>query len=151
MLSKFFLAAVAAIPASATAIQRDTNCFPYGTAKLPGNLQVPNVSRDQWWCPQSMAYGFQGFSYPLEDGNCNSQSNSYAAMNKDFAQMKRDFGATIIRMYYPVCTQPSVFQHALEAAYNNNMAIIFQVWTNFGDGVSDKGITLTPKWPRARC
>lgn len=136
MLSKFLIAATAALPAAATAIQRDANCFPYGSAQLPGNLQAPNVPHDQWWCPQSMAYGFQGFSYPLEDGDCSGSDNSFDAMNQDFAQMKRDFGATIIRMYYPVCTQESVFAAALEAAAANNMAIIFQVWTNFGDGVS---------------
>lgn len=84
-----------------------------------------------------MAYGFQGFSYPLENANCSAWENGYEAMYRDFKQMKRDFGATIIRMYYPICTSPSVFEHALKAAATNNMAIIFQVWTNFGNGVSE--------------
>lgn len=112
------------------------NCFPYGTAQLPKDLSVPNVTLSDWWCPQSMAYGFQGFSYPMEDGNCNSRANSFDQMNKDFRQMKQDFGATIVRMYYPVCTETFIFERALEAAVANNMAIMFQVWTNFGNGVS---------------
>lgn len=137
MLFSLTLAATAVIPAAASAIQRDApNCFPYGTAKLPGNLQPPGVSHDQWWCPQEMAYGFQGFSYPLENDDCNAWENGYDAMDKDFKQMKKDFGASIVRMYYPTCTKPAVFEHALEAAYNNNMAVVFQVWTNFGGGVS---------------
>lgn len=83
-----------------------------------------------------MAYGFQGFSYPLEDDNCNSNTNSFDRMDKDFARMKKDFGASIVRMYYPTCTQPIVFENAIRAAVKNNVAIILQVWTNFGGGVS---------------
>lgn len=81
-----------------------------------------------------MAYGFQGFSYPLEDGDCNAHSNSYEQMKADFAQQKRDFGATLVRMYYPVCTSPKVFENAIKAAYDNNMGLVVQVWTNFGGG-----------------
>lgn len=113
---------------------RASNCFPYGTATFPSDGSVPKMTRDQWWCPQSQAYGFQGFSYPLENGDCSSSDNSFAQMDKDFAQMKRDFGASIVRMYYPVCTQKSVFANALDAAKKNNMGVIFQVWTNFGGG-----------------
>ncbi len=86
------------------------NCFPYGTAKISCALHTPDVPLDQWWCPTSMAYGFQGFSYPLENGNCSAWENGYEAMYRDFKQMKRDFGATIIRMYYPVCTNSAVFE-----------------------------------------
>jgi hypothetical protein len=134
------LAALAAVPALAapatTAAAAAGNCFPMGNATLPGNFAAPSTPLNQWWCPQSDYYGFLGFSYPLEDGNCNAASNGYDQMNRDFAQMKRDFGASIIRMYYPVCTQPSVFINAIKAAYNNNMGLIVQVWTNFGGGVS---------------
>lgn len=77
-----------------------------------------------------LAYGFQGFSYPLENKNCSAWENGYEAMYRDFKQMKRDFGASIIRMYYPECTKPTVFENALKAAATNNVAIIFQVWTN---------------------
>lgn len=80
-----------------------------------------------------MAYGFQGFSYPLEEADCSHNSNGYDTMNTDFAKMKKDFGATIVRMYYPLCLQPSVFENALRAGVSNNMAVIFQVWTDFGN------------------
>jgi hypothetical protein len=112
------------------------NCFPYGSAVLPKDLSPPNVPLKQWWCPLSMAYGFQGFSYPLEDPDCSAYSNSFDSMNKDFAKMKRDFGAKIVRMYYPLCLQPSVFENALKAGVANDMAVIFQVWTDFGQSVS---------------
>jgi len=81
-----------------------------------------------------MQYGFQGFSYALEDGDCSAASNGFDAMNKDFAKMKKDFGATMVRMYYPVCADKSVFINALKAGVANNMAVIPQVWFNFGDG-----------------
>ncbi|KAI0394864.1 glycoside hydrolase family 17 protein [Xylariaceae sp. FL0594] len=108
------------------------NCFPYGSAVLPKNLSTPGVPLDEWWCPPSMAYGFQGFSYPLEVADCSDASNSFEAMSADFAQMKRDFGASIVRMYYPLCLQPTVFANALKAGVANDMAVIFQVWTDFG-------------------
>lgn len=108
--------------------------FPVGNATLPGNFVAPSTPLSQWWCPQQDYYGFLGFSYPLEDSNCGDSSNSYAQMNKDFAQMKKDFGASIVRMYYPTCTQSSVFINAIKAAYTNNMGLIVQVWTNFGGG-----------------
>ncbi|KAJ2976248.1 hypothetical protein NQ176_g5056 [Zarea fungicola] len=90
------------------------------------------MTRSDWWCPQSMAYGFQGFSYPLENGDCSAWENSVDAMDQDFQRMKQDFGATIVRMYYPGCTQASVFTNAMEAAARNNMGIILQVNTFFG-------------------
>ena len=111
------------------------NCFPYGSAKLPKDLSKPDITLEDWWCPQSMAYGFQGFSYPLEIDNCSDPSNSFESMNKDFARMKADFGASIVRMYYPTCLDASVFEDALSAGVANDMAVIFQVWTNFGVGV----------------
>jgi hypothetical protein len=124
------LAAVAGAAPTASA------CFPYGSATLPKDLSTPNVSLSDWWCPQSMAYGFQGFSYPLEDNDCSAHSNSFDAISADFARMKADFGASIARIYYPTCTKASVFENILRAGVANNMAVIFQVWTNFGDGVS---------------
>ncbi|OAQ68464.1 B-(1-6) glucan synthase [Pochonia chlamydosporia 170] len=125
--------ALASLPALAAAAATP-NCFPYGSAKLPGNMTPPSVKPADWWCPQSMAYGFQGFSYPLEDDNCNSGTNSFNKMNQDFAKMKKDFGASIVRMYYPTCTKSIVFENAIRAAATNNMGIILQVWTNFGGG-----------------
>ncbi|CEJ92234.1 hypothetical protein VHEMI07895 [[Torrubiella] hemipterigena] len=126
--------AALALPAAASTIPaRDTKCFPYNGAEIPQDLSAPNVTRADWWCPQSMAYGFQGFSYPLENGDCNAYENSVDGMDQDFKRMKEDFGATLIRMYYPGCTQPSVFINAMEAAARNNMGIILQVNTFFGD------------------
>lgn len=122
-------------PLALTALVAVTNgqaCFPYGGAELPTDLTAPNVTLDEWWCPQSMAYGFQGFSYPMEIEDCGASENSFEYMDADFAQMKSDFGATVVRMYYPVCTEASVFENAVQAAVKNNMALIFQVWTNFG-------------------
>lgn len=72
----------------------------------------------------------------MENPDCDAYENTLAQMDADFAQMKRDFGASIVRMYYPVCTEAFVFERALQAAINNNMALIFQIWTNFGGGVS---------------
>ncbi|KAH8894621.1 B-(1-6) glucan synthase [Thozetella sp. PMI_491] len=117
--------------ALAAAIQ-PTPCFPYGSLTLPKDLSKPSTALKDWWCPQSMAYGFQGFAYPLENSDCSAKSNGYDAMNKDFAKMKADFGATLVRMYYPACTQTSVFENAIKAAVANNMAVIFQVYTNLG-------------------
>jgi hypothetical protein len=112
-------------------------CFPYGGATLPKDLSKPQVSLAEWWCPQSMAYGFQGFSYPLEVSDCSDPSNSFEAMSMDFAKMKADFGASIVRLYYPLCLNASVFENAMKAGVANDMAVILQVWTNFGDGVCE--------------
>lgn len=127
VLSLAALATASAIPA------RDSKCFPYNGAEIPQDLSAPNMTRAQWWCPQSMAYGFQGFSYPLENGDCNAYENSVDGMDQDFKRMKQDFGATLVRMYYPGCTQPSVFINAMKAAARNNIGIILQVNTFFGD------------------
>ena len=108
-----------------------SNCFPYGSATFNHNLSPPNVSRSAWWCPQSQQYGFQGFSYPMEDPNCNAESNSYERINQDFAAMKKDFGATMVRVYYPGCTKPSVFENLLRAGVSNNIAVIPQIWFGF--------------------
>lgn len=135
MAATAFLLAALALPALSSTIPvdaRQASCFPYNGAQIPQDLSAPNVSRDQWWCPQSMAYGFQGFSYPLENGDCNAYENSVDGMDQDFKRMKADFGATLVRMYYPGCTQPSVFMNAMEAAARNNMGIILQVNTFFG-------------------
>ena len=111
------------------------SCFPYGTATLNQDFTAPNVPRDQWFCPIEQQYGFQGFSYALEDDDCSSATNSFDKMNKDFAQMKKDFGATIVRLYYPMCTKSSVFENALRAGVANNMAIIPQIWFGWDNDV----------------
>jgi hypothetical protein len=138
MLSKLLpLAALAAVPALAAPTPAAAGaCFPFGNVTFPGNYAAPSTALSNWWCPQSDFYGFMGFSYPLEDSTCSDSDNGYAQMKKDFAQQKKDFGASIVRMYYPTCTQSSVFINAIKAAYDNGMGLIVQVWTNFGDGVS---------------
>ena len=111
-------------------------CFGVGSATLPKDFSPPDVSLEEWWCEPSMEYGFMGFSYPLEDSDCSAYVNSFESMNADFARMKQDFGASILRMYYPMCLESSVFENALKAGVANDMAIIFQVWTDFGNSVS---------------
>ncbi|CAJ2503641.1 Uu.00g110350.m01.CDS01 [Anthostomella pinea] len=50
---------------------------------------------------------------------------------------KRDLGEAIVRIYYPLCLEPSVLENALRAGIENDVAIMFQeAWTNFGEGVS---------------
>ena len=111
--------------------ERSTSCFPFGGAKLPSDYSAPSVSRSQWWCPQSEMYGFMGFSYPLEVPDCNDYTNSYDKFNTDFAKMKKDFGATMVRIYAPECRKSSLWENLLRAAVKNNMGLIPQVWWGF--------------------
>lgn len=109
------------------------DCFPFGSQTLNADYSAPSVSRDRWFCPSASEYGFLGFSYPLEDSDCSAYSNSFDSMNADFAEMKKSFGAKFVRLYYPACTESSVFEAALRAGVANNMAVIPQIWFNFGD------------------
>lgn len=113
------------------ATKRSTTCFPFGGAKLPTDYSAPSTSRSEWWCPQSEMYGFLGFSYPLEVPDCSDYTNSYDSINSDFAKMKRDFGASMVRVYAPECRDSSVWENLLRAAVNNNMGVIPQVWWGF--------------------
>ena len=119
------------------------SCFPYGNATLNADYTAPSVPRDQWFCSVDQQYGFQGFSYPLEDSDCSADSNSFDSMSKDFARMKSDFGATMVRLYYPGCTESIVFENALRAGVANNMAVIPQIWFGFDNDVR----ILGPKRP----
>ncbi|KAF8485521.1 hypothetical protein JB92DRAFT_2760994 [Gautieria morchelliformis] len=133
-LSFFFcawLALLAVYPAlGAQALAVGQNCFPFGSAHLNG-LKKPGLSRDEWWCPSDLQYGFMGFSYPLEMDNCSDPSNSLAKMNKDFQRMKSEFGATMVRIYAPQCRDESVWRNLLQAGIANNMAVLPQVWWGF--------------------
>lgn len=136
ILFSALLAGVFAMPAVHSVAERaDTpNCFPFGSATLDTSNAAPSVSRSDWWCPQSMVYGFLGFSYPLE-GGCGD--DGYNGINSDFAAQKRDFGATMIRIYLPECYTTEIWNNVLKAAINNNMAVILQVaWPLNGDPVS---------------
>jgi hypothetical protein len=129
------LAGASALPAvhSITERANPPNCFPFGSATLNKSNVKPSVSRSDWWCPQSMTYGFLGFSYPLE-GGCSD--DGYAQINSDFAAMKRDFGATLVRIYLPECYTTVIWHNVLHAAINNNMGVILQVaWPLNGDPV----------------
>ncbi len=130
-----FLAGVSALPAvHPVAKQANASaCFPFGSATLNTSYVKPSVSRSDWWCPQSSTYGFLGFSYPLE-GACSD--DGYAGINSDFAAMKKDFGATLVRIYLPECYTTAIWQHVLQAAVNNNMGVVLQVaWPLNGDPV----------------
>jgi hypothetical protein len=79
-------------------------------------------------------YGFLGFSYPLE-GGCSD--DGYDGINSDFAAMKRDFGAALVRIYLPECYTTTIWNNVLKAAINNNIGVIMQVaWPLNGDPVS---------------
>ena len=81
-----------------------------------------------------MTYGFLGFSYPMEYG---CEDESYEKINRDFAAMKKDFGATMARVYLPQCYTTEIWENLLLAGVNNNMAIVIQVaWPLNGDAVS---------------
>ena len=110
-------------------------CFPFGGGTLNKDFSKPSTSRSNWWCGQDQMYGFMGFSYPLEVPDCGDWSNSYDAINADFAQMKRDFGAHMVRIYAPECRETNVWENILRAGVNNNMAVIPQVWWGFEDDV----------------
>lgn len=74
-----------------------------------------------------------GFSYPLEVSDCGDYSDSYGAVDADFARMKKDFGASMVRVYAPECRDVSMWKNLLKAAVNNNMGVIPQVWWGFSD------------------
>ena len=126
---------------AATVTRVNSNCFPFGTAKLSGT-KAPHQSRDDWWCPSDLQYGFMGcdsfmmrqwytwidhmstsyrFSYPLEKDNCSDVSNSFAKINDDFKRMKSQFGATMVRIYAPQCRDESIWRNLLNAGIANNM------------------------------
>ena len=116
------------------AVANAQSCFPFS-----GSLSsTPSVLRSQWWCPQSDMYGFLGFSYPLEVPDCSDPSNGYEQISKDFAKMKNDFGAVMVRVYAPECREASVWENLLKAGVNNNMGVIPQVWWGFGVSESSR-------------
>ncbi|KAM0749076.1 hypothetical protein T439DRAFT_358203 [Meredithblackwellia eburnea MCA 4105] len=110
------------------------SCFPRGSAKLPAT-GAPSGSRASWWCPDSTLYGFMGFSYPLEADSCSDPSNGYDSINKDLANMKSQFGASMVRVYAPQCRDVSVWENLVKACVSNNMGLIVQVWWGFQDDV----------------
>ncbi|KAF8584748.1 glycoside hydrolase family 17 protein [Ramaria rubella] len=116
----------------AAAIDERTTCFPLGGAVFSGTSK-PDQNLTDWWCPADQQYGFMGFSYPLENPDCTDKSNSFDKMNTDFARMKSEFGATMVRIYAPECREDSVWRNIMMAALANNLAVMPQVWWGFGD------------------
>jgi hypothetical protein len=101
------------------------NCFPFGAeAKLNANLEPPRVSREEWRCPQSDFYGFLGFSFPFQFTN---EDFEVSSISSHMQQMKRQFGATMIRMYIPESYTTQLWENVLEAAILNNMGVVVQV------------------------
>ena len=103
------------------------NCFPFGSQTLDKGLSPPNMPRKQWWCPSSQEYGFLGFSYPLENSDCNGGDNSQDQITADFQEMRDRLGARYVRVYYPACTSSEIVQRLLLAGIATNMAVIPQV------------------------
>ena len=122
--------AVTTSPNTSTTATGAGLCFPF-SGTLPSDLSAPSVSRSDWWCAQNNMYGFLGFSYPLEVADCSDGTNSYESINADLAKMKKDFRASMIRVYAPECREASVWENLLQAGVSNNMGIIVQVWWGF--------------------
>lgn len=107
------------------------NCFPYGSPSTLSLSSAPSLTRQQWWCQPSNLYGFLGFSYALESADCSDSTNSYASISRDFARMRADFGATMVRVYAPECREASIWQNLVRAAVVNEMGLLPMVWWGF--------------------
>lgn len=71
-----------------------------------------------------MFYGFLGFSYAFQYTNMDYE---VATISRDMARMKKEFGATMIRMYIPESYTTELWENVIEAAILNNMGIVVQV------------------------
>ncbi|KAL1968616.1 hypothetical protein VTN77DRAFT_1442 [Rasamsonia byssochlamydoides] len=139
LLMLFAAAAFSSSTAGPNRTDPSVNCFPFGSAKLNQDFTPPDVSREEWWCPQSMTYGFLGFSYPMEY-QCSDEP--FEKINADFAAMKAHFGASMVRVYLPQCYTTSIWESLLKAGVINNMAVIIQVsWPLNGDELSNWRLT----------
>eukprot|EP00026_Physarum_polycephalum_P006573 Phypoly_transcript_06621.p1 GENE.Phypoly_transcript_06621~~Phypoly_transcript_06621.p1 ORF type:complete len:298 (+),score=41.45 Phypoly_transcript_06621:790-1683(+) len=78
------------------------------------------MPRDQWWC--SSYNGFLGFSYPVEDNDCNDFS--YDGFKSDFMHQKQEYNATFVRVYLPNCTETSFWVEMISAARDTSMGLI---------------------------
>lgn len=102
-------------------------CFPYVLPEALSLDSAPSLNRSQWWCEPSLLYGWLGFSYPLEDSDCSDSTNSFDQINKDFARMKSEFGATLVRVYAPECRELSLWENLVRAGVENGMGVIVLV------------------------
>ncbi|KAK4940394.1 hypothetical protein LTR10_019500 [Elasticomyces elasticus] len=127
----FLVGSAWALPLAQSCLDNSPSCFPLGSASFNGSLQPPDMTREEWWCPQSMTYGFLGFSYPME-GEC--YDDSFERINADLQSMKRDFGASMVRVYLPYCYTTYIWENLIRAAVANDMGVVAQVaWPLNGD------------------
>jgi len=101
--------------------QSSDACYPTSTQWGNGPNGMP---RSQWFC-QSF-HGFLGFSYPVEDNNCDDYS--YEGFKNDFNRHKTQYNATFVRLYLPVCYQTSFWVKMVKAARDTSMALIPMVF-----------------------
>ena len=136
LVAVLLIISVSALPAATPIRGQGVSCFPFGSASFNASLQAPNATRKEWWCPQSMTYGFLGFSYPME-GDC--YDDSFERINADLQRQKRDFGASMIRVYLPYCYTSYIWENLIKAAVANDMGVVAQVaWPLNGDPVRPK-------------
>ncbi|EJD34110.1 hypothetical protein AURDEDRAFT_176838 [Auricularia subglabra TFB-10046 SS5] len=95
--------------------------LPFGNVRLPP--VTPRLYTCETWCPPEQQYGFSGFSYPPEDGDCSAPSNSFEKINEDLSRMKRQFGATMVRIYGPECRDESIWRNLVRAGAANNLSV----------------------------
>ncbi|KAI5478344.1 B-(1-6) glucan synthase [Pseudohyphozyma bogoriensis] len=58
-------------------------------------------------------------------------TNSYESISADFAAMKKNFGASMVRIYGQSCRTLSLYESIVQAAADNNMGVILMVWFGF--------------------
>jgi len=78
------------------------------------------MPRSQWWC--SSFGGFLGFSYPVEDDDCNDYS--YGAFKADFTRHRTQYNATFVRLYLPTCRSTAFWVEMIKAARDSSVALI---------------------------
>ncbi|CAF1318552.1 unnamed protein product [Adineta steineri] len=114
-------------------------CFPYDTkfSKVGTNIQVPTVTRDQWWCPANRFYGWLGYVRDLKGWTCSDAVYSLARLQQDFKKMADD-GAKMVRIYGPICEQQMVWDNIIQAAAENNLGVLGIVWHGYSDSELNK-------------
>jgi hypothetical protein len=82
------------------------------------------------------------------EGEC--YDDSYERINADLQRQKRDFGASLIRVYLPYCYTTYIWENLIQAAVTNDIGIVAQVaWPLNGDPVrveTSSWLTATNLW-----
>lgn len=120
----------------------NSSCFPLGDVTFPSS-GAPTSFRSEWWCPDSLMYGFLGFSYPLEVAECSDPSNGLEMITKDLKRMKEEFGATMVRVYGNECREVILWEHLVTACMEIGMGLIVLVWWGFGDDPEGAAVKTT--------